>query len=362
MRKEFRLLFSSWWQMLFFVLLLVISVAMAFSVTNDSLLSGMAARDISALNGPFNEERIAQIKEKYHMDDPTKVAYGNEFDPQIQLQQIYASEYDLATERLNLIITGSGDLAAVDKAKALLADMHFYYPIVWHNFFQEFAPSPFAIPIWPLLTAALIILGANLLGEEYTLGTWLVLGKGRRAILLNKWLSLSIIGTVGTLLLHLLALFNPHNTGGLQIIGKRVAEVFNLVPLWDLSLLGTVLLNLLFWFLAVLLTVSVILLFSALFKNGFTNIIFCFLWLIVIPLALDGLFHIHPLVFPQNLIGLISITFQPNIPNYPLGTFFHWRPYLMKSPYLTIVYVILIPLVLSLLNLRLTRQMTRKWY
>lgn len=367
MRKEWKMLFSGRWQLFLYVVIFGVLVAMGISVTSGGLLAGLGRSDFAVLEGPYDTEKVAQINEKYGFyavqRGNTQVSFGSEEEPHLVLERSYGQSYILAGEHLRKIAEEKPEVAF--KAESLLENLQYFYTNGWQNYFETLASTTPQVPISSVLMVGLIILGANLLSAEYLQGTWLVIGNtinGRKGILFKKFFVLALTGVMTMLLVHVLTVLNLQRSGQIIHANRRISEMLNTIPFWDVSLIGATLLNVFFWVLAILLLTSTILLISALLKNGLLTIIVSLLWLLGIPMALNAVLPLRPLLFPQNLMGMVNILISPGIEHDQLVQFLRLRPWLPNSVGFVMVYTIILPLLFTGLFLVLTKALVKRWY
>lgn len=367
MSKEWRLLISNWWQVLLYLLAFGVLLAMGISVTSDDLMSGLEREEFAALEGPYDQNLVSSINKKYGFykvqRESNQVSYGSEEEPHLVLERFYGQSYFLDLDRLQKIAETKPEVS--DRAEHLLANLQFFYTNGWQNYFAALASPTPTIPISSIFIVAIIVLGASQLGLEYLQGTWLVIGNtihGRHGILIRKYLVLVLTGLGTMLIVHLCALLNLQSSGQLNHAGRHISEMLNTVPFWDMTFIGAALINILFWVLAVLLLGSIILLLSAVVKNSLSTIIYGLLCLLGIPVALNAVLPMRPLIFPQNIIGMVQILMSPGIGNDKLVQFLKWRPWLPESTGLVFAYAVLLPIILIVIFMRLSYVITRRWY
>lgn len=367
MYKEWKLLFSGWWQLFLYVVIFGVLVAMGISVTSGALMAGLVRSDFAAMEGPYDTEKVTQINEKYGFyavqRGNTQVSFGAEEEPHLVLERFYGQSYILATDHLHKIAEEKPEVAS--KAESLLENLQFFYTNGWRSYFNALASPTPSVPISSVFMVGLIILGANFLSVEYLQGTWLVIGNtlnGRKGILFKKFFVLTFTGVMTMLLVHVLSLLNLQSSGQIIHAHRRISEMLNTIPFWDMSFVGAALLNLFFWLLAVLLLISTILLISALLKKGLLTIIVSLLWVLGVPMTLNAILPMHPLLFPQNLMGMVNILISPGIEHDQLVQFLGWRPWLPSSVGFVMAYSILLPLLFTGLFLGLTKALVKRWY
>ena len=368
-RKELNMLLSNCLQVLLFTFFFVLALVITHSVVAEKLLADLDYESKSALNGPFDLELVREIKnehgEYFVQKERQTGTFDAEAEAEVILKRTYAEVYEDDAAFLEGVINSSSSPEASAKAQEILNHFSFYYSSGWQGYFREYGDGYSSVPLWIAIIASVIALGSNLLCAEYTLGSWILVGttpKGKTGIIIRKFLALSLFGVGILILLHFTAILTLRASGELSLIGKRVSEVFHIVPLWDPTLLGGILFNLFFSILAILIAISVVLLISALLKNALLTMVANVLVLLITPRILNGVLGLRPLCFPQNVIGIFSVTLQSGFGSNALTSFFNRRPFLGNSPALTVVYISFISLSIVVINLSLTRKFVREWY
>lgn len=366
MTKEFNLLFANIWQVLFFIVLAFVGIAVTFSFVDNSPTKGIKPDLIVEWEGSFTKDKLDNARNTSGLQ---LGSYGISESPKPEaiMAQLYLEEYD---QVIRVASTRTSDAPSFIKVQAqkVQNSPEYFHSLTWHNLFFTVGSSG-SIEGYGALSSkvfflALTILVSNLVAVERQYGTFLVtIGtiKGRSGMIKNKFISILLISLTLMTILLLVSLYPVISSGEIKLANVAISDALHQLNIWDTSLIGGFFIILLLWVESVVLFSSQIILLSTLVYSSVESILFGVLGFVVLPSVLNSILPIQLLIFPENLIGLFRIGLNPGDSTDVLGNFLAWRPWLPANNWALLFYVTCLSVILSVFCLYFAQKKQKIW-
>lgn len=312
----------------------------------------------SDLEGAFDPNKVESYRSEVRLG-----ISGIDIPMEERAKQIYVEEWDYRQDSYQEMAQSAVDSAVRKQATEALQNPVFIYGQSWRFVLASLAEGFYFGNFYWIL--AFILLFSDVLAQEKTRGTWLILSntvRGRNGFVLKKYGLCLLFSLMWALVLVTFTVcLSGSQRGGFFYIDQPLEQVLGTISYLKISVRQQLVLVFFYRFLAMAQLSAYILLISSMVFESLGNLIASVLTLNALPFVLQNTPLGHLLIWPQYLSGMAGVFQEAQLPNNALDHFMKAHPLLSNSPTLLLAYTVLIPVLTIVVSLILTKRNVLAW-